>query len=309
MRVFYKPLSFVTLKLKTSCKFSSHLSPSCFTFSLPAFSVPVSLHMQDLFFTEPLPTHSSHLGINKVISLHFLQVLPKHRLFPRPSDCSLLRKASIMPHTQWHWRSITHPARVVSILHHCWEGASASAPCPHTQPMQRKAFMGFTICELSGNQASCHCELPTSLSCCRHRAVLPGTAKQQRCSGTVIAEDGCEAFSRVKKTLLLWGLAGRTVLSLWPRSVTFGGNISSSRWETLPNTHKTEAALSPLGTTPSLLHAKGTVWNKEANEPSCSWQCYHWGCSHKATVKLAGQRGMRKNELLSRVPALPKEPV
>lgn len=166
MRAFYKPLSFVTLKLKTSCKFIPHLSLSCVTLSLPAFSVPVSLHMQGLFFTDTLPTYSTHLGISRLISLHCPSGPSQTQTFPRPSDCNPLRKASTMPHTQWQWGSTSHPASSGTGAEHPSPllGGCLSLCSSYTwQPMQRKAFMGFTIVELSGNQASCHWELLTSL--------------------------------------------------------------------------------------------------------------------------------------------------
>lgn len=180
-----------------------------------------------------------------------------------------------MPHTRRHWRSTSHPASSGTGAEHppTIAGRVPLSLCPlstyvaHAEKGLHGLYHLWAFWK-PGILSLWAAHQPASCCRCWHRAMLPGTAKRQRCSGTVIAEDGYEAFSRVKKTLVLWGLAGRTVLSLWPRSVTFSGNISSSRWETLPNTHKTEAALSPLGTTPSLLHAKSTVWNKKANEPT-----------------------------------------
>lgn len=271
--------------------------PSHFQHSLCLFHFTCKVS----FSRTPYP-HSSHLGISQLISLHCPSSPSQTQTFPRRSDCSLLRKASIMPHTQWHWWSTSHPASsgmggehppplLGGCLSFCPSFAYTHSPC-RERPSRALSLVSFLE---TSHPVTVSCPPACELLPLPAQSHAPRTAKQQCCSGMVIAEDGSEAFSRVKKTLLLWGLAGRTVLSLWPHSVTFSGNISSSRWETLPNTHNTEAALSPLGTTPSLLHAKGTVWNKKASEPSYSRQCHHWGCSHKATVKLAGQRGMRKD--------------
>lgn len=46
LKHFTEPLSFVTLKVKTSCKFVCPLSPSSITFSPPALPVSVSPHVQ-----------------------------------------------------------------------------------------------------------------------------------------------------------------------------------------------------------------------------------------------------------------------
>lgn len=178
--------------------------------------------------------------------------------------------------SSWQWHSGEHPPPLL--------GGCLSL-CPPSTCTAHAGKGLHELCHLGafwkpGILSPWAAHQPASCCCCWHRAMLPGTAKQQCCSGMTAVK----LFQGSKKTLLLWGLVGRTVLSLWPHSVTFSGSISSSRWETLPNTHKTEAALSPLGTTPSLLHAKGTVWNKKANEPSCSRQCHRWGCSHKAKL-------------------------
>lgn len=202
--------------------------------------------MQGLFFTDHLVTCSSHLDISRLISLYYPSSPSQTQAFRlyalKKGMHHATHSVTLMEHwpssKQWHgwWASPTTAGRVPQPL-----------PLIHiyAQPMQRKVFTGFTICELSGNQAHYHCELPTSLRAAAAAGTEPcsGTGKQQCCSGTVIAEEGCEAFSRVKNPLLLWGLAGRTVLSLWPHSVTFSGNISPSRWDTLPNTNTPQKLL------------------------------------------------------------------
>lgn len=290
MRVFYKSLSFVTLKPKG--KFISHLSLSWVTFSLPAFSVPVSLHMKGLFFTDTLPTLFPpwHQQVN-LSALSF-------KSFPNTDFSKAFRlyplKKGIHHATRWHWRSTSHPASTglgAEHPHHCWEGASASAPCPHHSPRKKRPSRALPFVSFLETKH------PATGSCPPACELLPLPAQSHAArnskAATLLRHSNCRrrlgSFFKGQKTPYFckdW-LAEQCCpydhIQL-PSVATF----HQAGEKHFHQTHKTEAALSGLGRTHSLLHAKGTVWNKKANEPSCSWQCHHWGCSHKGAVKLAG---------------------
>lgn len=138
---------------------------------------------------------------------------------------------------------------------------------------------------------SCHHELPTSLQAASAASTESQCQKQQTGNALLRQNDRRRrlwCFFKGQKNLsfVRTGWENRAVLM-----TTFGylqpQDFIKQVRNTLPNTRKTEATLSPLGTTPSLLHA---IWNKRENEPNCSQQCHRWGCSHKATIKLTGQR-------------------
>lgn len=142
-----------------------------------------------------------------------------------------------MPWTQWHWSSTRRPASSSMGGEH-YSTITVRVPfrlCPLSmQPKQRKPL----LCEISrAHLVTMSCppaSKPLLLSAQSH------VAQKQQNSNPAQAELFAWLwcfFPRVNKILVLWELAGRTALPLWPRLITFGSKISSSRLETHFLTH------------------------------------------------------------------------